>query len=156
MVSFVKLFLLFYKFFFLESLRKYPAVTDLSRVAERDYKIEGTDHTIKAGTKIFIPVFAIHHDPEYYPNPDKYDPERFTAAENKNRNPYTFLGFGEGPRNCIGLRFGVLQAKIGMALMLTNFKFEVCEKTEIPIKYDKAIFLLLVPSGGVHLKITKI
>ena len=138
-------------------MRKYPIVTDLSRVCSNDYTIEGTEHTIKAGTKVFIPVFAIHRDPEYYPNPDKYDPERFTPYETQKRNPYTFLGFGEGPRVCIGVRFGVLQAKIGMSLLLQNFKFEICEKTVVPMKYAANVFILLSPEGGeVFLKITKI
>lgn len=137
-------------------MRKYPVVTDLSRACEHDYKIEGTDHIIKAGTKVFIPVYAIHHDPEYYPEPETYDPERFSPSEKELRNPYTFLGFGEGPRNCIGLRFGILQAKIGLALLLQSFKINKCEKTEDPIQFCKKTFILLAPEGGVHLNIQKI
>ena len=128
----------------------------MSRVCEYDYKVEGTNHTIKAGTKIFIPVYAIHRDPEYYPNPEKFDPERFTKTETQKRNHYTFLGFGEGPRVCIGIRFGVLQAKIGVALLLQNFKIEACVKTESPIQFANNIFILLSSKDGIYLSIKRI
>lgn len=49
-----------------------------------------------------IPVFALHRDPEYYPNPDVFDPDRFTPENKKLRPPCTYLPFGDGPRNCIG------------------------------------------------------
>ena len=98
---------------------------------------------------------SIHHDPEYYPDPEKYDPERFSPDEIAKRNAYTFLSFGTGPRACIGLRFGMLQAKIGMALLLQNFKFDKCDKTVVPLKFLKHTFIL-TPDGGVYLKVTKI
>lgn len=104
---------------------------------------------------VFIPVMAIHHDPEFYPNPEKFDPERFTHDEVQKRNPYTFLPFGIGPRACIGLRFGQLQAKIGMALFLQSFKVEVSNKTVIPMQFEKHPFIL-TPNGGVFLQVTKI
>lgn len=52
--------------------------------------------------KIVIPVFAIHHDPAYYPDPYKFDPERFADNKIKTKNNYTFIPFGEGPRMCLG------------------------------------------------------
>ena len=72
-------------------MRKYPAVTDLSREAAADYKVDGTNYTIKKGTKVFIPVYAVHNDPEYYPNPEKFDPESFTSFEVQKRNPMLLL-----------------------------------------------------------------
>lgn len=139
----------------LESLRKYPPVTDINRIADTDYKVEGTNHIIEAGTLIIVPVMALQHDPEYYPSPEKYDPERFSPHEIAKRNAYNFLPFGTGPRACIGLRFGMLQAKIGMALMLQNFKFDKCDKTVEPMEFMKHTFIL-TPALGVYIKVTKI
>lgn len=98
---------------------------------------------------------SIQHDPEYYPDPEKFDPERFTPEEISKRNAYTFLSFGSGPRACIGLRFGMLQAKIGMALLLKNFKIDRCDKTIIPLEFLKHTFIL-TPAGGVFINIKKI
>lgn len=115
----------------IESLRKYPPVTNLTRRCNRDYPVEGTNFVIKKDQMLFVPAYAIQHDPDIYPNPSVFDPDRFTPEEQSKRSPYAFLSFGQGPRNCIGLRFGVLQAKIGLAMLLKNFKFEPCEKLVI-------------------------
>lgn len=93
-----------------------------------DYKVEGTPFTIRKGQMVFIPVYAIQNDPAIFSNPEKFDPDRFTAKEEAKRSPYVYLPFGQGPRNCVGLRFGLMQAKIGIAMLLNNFKFEPCSR----------------------------
>lgn len=86
----------------IETLRKHPAVPITPRKCNKDCKIPGTDFTIEAGTFIIISIQGIHHDPEYYPEPDKFDPERFSEENKAKRPPMTFLAFGDGPRICIG------------------------------------------------------
>lgn len=147
--------MIFYLHPFSEALRKYPTLTNINRVAENDYKVEGTNLTIKKGQMVIIPASAIHHDPEYYPDPKKFDPERFSPEETRKRNPYAFLGFGQGPRFCIGMRFGLLQSTVGLVNLLLNFKFERCPKSVVPIQFMKDTFVLAA-EGGVFLKITKI
>jgi cytochrome P450 family 6 len=85
-----------------ESLRKYPPIPGNLRKCTKDYTVPGTSMTISKGTSVQIFSYSLHRDPEYYPEPDKFDPERFTPENSKARNPFTYLPFGEGPRNCIG------------------------------------------------------
>ena len=68
------------------------------RKASNDYKVPNTDLVIPKDTMIFTPVYAIHHDEIYYPNPSIFDPERFNDENKKGRHPMTYLPFGEGPR----------------------------------------------------------
>lgn len=91
---------------------------------------------------VIIPVYAIHHDPEYYPNPERFDPDRFQCEEKKKRNSMAWLAFGEGPRNCLGLRFGMMQAQIGLITLLKDFEFSLGSKTDIPIIYKKGTIVL--------------
>lgn len=78
-----------------EALRKYPPAFILTRVSTKEFKIPGTAMIIPARTDININVLSIHRDPEYYPDPDKFDPLRFTPENVKNRKPFTFIPFGE-------------------------------------------------------------
>ena len=68
-----------------------------------DYQVPDSKVIIEKGKTVMISVYSIHHDPEYYPDPEKYDPDRFSQEEIDKRHPYSFLPFGAGPRNCIGI-----------------------------------------------------
>lgn len=139
-----------------ETLRKYPAGGVVTRVSERDYEYGDQKLKIPKGTRVLIPIYGIHHDPEYFPNPDEFDPNRFTSEEIEKRPSNTFMPFGDGPRNCVGIRFGKLQAKIGLVLLVKNFKFSICERTEPkPIKFN-ADGLVLFPAHGIWLNVKAI
>lgn len=80
----------------------YPALPTLNRECTEDYNIPDTDIVIEKGTRVMISILGLHHDSEYFSDPEKFDPERF-SEENKNGiRPYTYLPFGDGPRNCLG------------------------------------------------------
>ncbi|KAI4459126.1 cytochrome p450 [Holotrichia oblita] len=137
-----------------EALRKYPIVATLERIATKDYKIPGKDLVLKKGTKVMISLQGIHHDPEYYPNPEKFDPDRFTPVNKEKRHVCAYMPFGEGPRICIGLRFGIMQAKIGMAIMLKDYKYTLHPNNPDMKLSSKAP--LLAPTGDVLLNIEKV
>ncbi|XP_055549578.1 cytochrome P450 6a2-like [Wyeomyia smithii] len=138
-----------------ETLRKHPPVAILERNADKDYRVPGSDLIIPKGRKVMIPTYAMHHDPDHFPNPEHYDPERFSPAEVAKRDPYCFLPFGEGPRICIGMRFGQIQARVGLASLLRRFRFSVCDRTQIPVQYSRTNFIL-GPANGVWLNVEKL
>lgn len=89
-----------------ETLRLYSPVPFVTRTSAEDYKLPGEDMVIEKGTKVIIPIQAIHLDEELYENPNEFEPERFTEENKKNRHQYAHIPFGEGPRICIGNIFG--------------------------------------------------
>ncbi|KAL6421538.1 hypothetical protein ACFW04_014293 [Cataglyphis niger] len=133
-----------------ETMRKYPPVPVLNRVCTKELDLPTTNIRVTEGTLITIPVFGLHRDPAIYPHPDKFDPERFNADKIAARHPYAYLPFGEGPRICIGTRFGYMQTKIGLVSLLSKYKFKLHPRTPIPLTFDEAPIVLTV-KGGVHL-----
>ncbi|XP_037713842.1 probable cytochrome P450 6a21 [Drosophila subpulchrella] len=139
-----------------ETLRLYTVLPVLNRECLEDFVVpENPKYVIKKGMPILIPAGAMHRDERLYPNPDTFNPENFSPDRVKERDSIEWLPFGDGPRNCIGMRFGQMQARIGLALLLKDFKFSVCEKTTIPMKYDKEQFLISSESG-ITLKVERV
>lgn len=81
-----------------ESLRKNPPLPDNSRKCTKDYQIPGTDFWIREGEIVEFNLYSIHRDEEYFPDPLRFDPERFSEENVKKIKPFTYLPFGEGPR----------------------------------------------------------
>ncbi|KAH8399479.1 hypothetical protein KR215_011595, partial [Drosophila sulfurigaster] len=138
-----------------ETLRKYSIASILIRKTLEDFQVPGTSYVLEAGLPLVIPVDAIHHDPDIYPEPDKFDPDRFTPEAIEQRHSAAYLAFGAGPRNCIGLRFGEMQSLVGLAVLLQNFKFSPAKETEIPLQINKTSFFLQ-SRGGIVLNVEKI
>lgn len=102
---------------------------------------------MKIGDGILIPTFEIQNDPKYFANPEKFNPERF-SEENKDKiEPFTYLPFGDGPRNCIGSRFALLECKIVFFYILSSYRIEVGPKTESVIKMKKTSFNMTTENG---------
>lgn len=134
----------------LETLRKYAILPLLNRTCVKDYKIPGTDKIIEKGVEVFLPIMGLQTDEKYYEEPEKFKPERFTQ-ESSIKRPY--YPFGDGPRNCIGMRLGKMQTKVGIVLMLQKFKYELDDQLKKnEMKFDPKSFLLS-PLGGLRLKV---
>uniref|UniRef100_A0A0A1WXR6 Probable cytochrome P450 6a23 n=1 Tax=Zeugodacus cucurbitae TaxID=28588 RepID=A0A0A1WXR6_ZEUCU len=138
-----------------ETLRKYPVLPWVERVAKADYDTGDPHYLIEKNSRVLILSYGIHHDPEYYPDPEKFDPERFTEEEIQKRPACTWIPFGDGPRNCIGLRFGKMQALIGLALLIKHFRFSFALQTPAVLTYNKEN-VLLSAEHGIHLKVEQI
>ncbi|KAF5288520.1 hypothetical protein FQA39_LY15388 [Lamprigera yunnana] len=128
-----------------ESLRVNPAVNISDRMCQKSYTIEPVTPTEKPvrldkGTIIWIPIGAFHKDEKYFPNPKKFDPERFSAENKTNINLNAYMPFGIGPRRCIGSRFALLEMKTIIVEILKNFEIVPNSKTEIPLKSSTARF----------------
>uniref|UniRef100_A0A8D0G895 unspecific monooxygenase n=1 Tax=Sphenodon punctatus TaxID=8508 RepID=A0A8D0G895_SPHPU len=137
-----------------EILRMYPIGGRIERVSKKDVEINGV--TIPKGLVVMIPPSVLHRDPEYWPEPDEFRPERFSKENKETLNPYVYLPFGAGPRNCIGMRFALLTIKVAMVSLLQSFTFRPCKETEIPLKLSTTgltaptnpIILKLIPRGS--------
>nr|NP_001352549.1 cytochrome P450 6a13-like [Myzus persicae] len=134
-----------------ETLRKYPTLVALFRKASQTYQIPNDSLTIEKGQKIIIPVYAMHYDPKYYKDPEKFIPERFSTEEKAKRPNGIYLPFGDGPRMCIGKRFAEMEMKLAFVEILTKFEVFPCGKTEIPLKYSNKV-LTLMPKHGIWLR----
>ncbi|XP_011878425.1 PREDICTED: cytochrome P450 4C1-like [Vollenhovia emeryi] len=111
-----------------ESLRLYPSVPLIARTLSEDVKLHS--YLVPAGAVMHINIYDIHRDPNFWPNPEVFDPDRFLPERIQNRHPYSYLPFSAGPRNCIGQRFAMLELKAIIASLVYNFYLE-------PIDYLK-------------------
>ncbi|XP_067142451.1 cytochrome P450 3A8-like isoform X2 [Centruroides vittatus] len=119
-----------------ETLRYYSPVSKVIRMGHEDYHLEGTDIVVPKNMMIAIPIYAIHQDEEWFPNPKKFDPERF-LPENRNLiRPYTYFPFGLGPRSCLGMKFSQLEMKLCLANVFRHFRFRLCEESKLVMDFS--------------------
>jgi len=100
-------------------------------------------------------IQSIHHSSEYYPNPHKWDPERFMPENRDKLTPYTYLPFGIGPRNCVGMRFALMEAKTAVVHLVNKFLFRPTSNTQIPLKFKKFELILSVDAIKVGVELRK-
>uniref|UniRef100_A0A5F9CI33 Cytochrome P450 3A n=1 Tax=Oryctolagus cuniculus TaxID=9986 RepID=A0A5F9CI33_RABIT len=132
-----------------ETLRLYPIAGRLERVCKKDVDINGT--FIPKGTIVMMPSYALHRDPQHWTEPDEFRPERFSKKNKDNINPYIYHPFGAGPRNCLGMRFALMNIKLALVRLMQNFSFKLCKETQVPLKLGKQG--LLQPEKPIVLKV---
>ncbi|XP_010881640.2 thromboxane-A synthase isoform X1 [Esox lucius] len=134
-----------------ESLRLYPPGFRFARDVDNDCMVNG--QFIPKGATLEIPAGFLHYDPEYWPEPKKFNPERFTAEAKASRHPFVYLPFGAGPRSCVGMRLAQLEIKIALVHVFRRFNIVACTETKVPLELKS--HTTLGPKDGIYVKITK-
>nr|UZE89834.1 cytochrome P450 CYP4XH1 [Chrysoperla zastrowi sillemi] len=130
-----------------ESMRLFPIGPILGRDALEDIQLD-ENYTIPKGSGIALGIYYTHRDPEYWNEPDVFDPERFQPEELKTRDPYSYLPFSGGPRNCLGIKYAYMAMKILIATVIRHYKLstdlkldDLILKTELTLKLSNAFLL---------------
>ncbi|KAF7726609.1 hypothetical protein EC973_008573 [Apophysomyces ossiformis] len=105
-----------------ETLRMYSPVRSLTKYCQKDCVVPG-GYLIKEGTSVSINTYAMHHNEKVYPNPSRWDPDRWTPEEEQKRSRFAWLPFSNGPRACIGMALALQEAKTVLAMILHRFQF---------------------------------
>jgi len=133
-----------------EGLRLYQSVPIISRTLGEDLVVGG--NLIPAGTNAIMLPFLIHRDPEIFPDPDSFQPERFLQENISKRNPYSYVPFSAGPRNCIGQKFAMMEEKVLVSSVLRKYNLNSSVKaSEIPLLAE----VILRPKNGIHISLEK-
>jgi cytochrome P450 len=133
-----------------ETLRMNSAAWQTMRHAIDDDVIGG--HHIPAGSGIYINILTVHRHPEYWPDPDRFDPDRFLPAAIAERPRNSYLPFGLGPRNCIGKHFALTELHLVLVMILQRYTLRLPDGvTTIPMQP----MVTLRPKGGVHMHVTR-
>ncbi|PSN43028.1 Cytochrome P450 4V2 [Blattella germanica] len=128
-----------------------PTIKELNEMKYLERVIKESLHgmSLPAGLRICALAVLTHRDPEHFPDPDIFDPDRFLPENIASRHPYAYIPFSAGPRNCIGQKFALLEEKMMISHVLLNFKLEATRS--IPVGLPD---IVLRPENGVHMKIS--
>ncbi|GBP26428.1 Cytochrome P450 9e2 [Eumeta japonica] len=142
-----------------ESIRKWPPAPTIERESQKRYNL-GKPHSkatkdfyLEKGSQVVVPIWSIHHDPKYYTDPERFDPERFAEDKKCHIKPFTYMPFGVGPRNCIGSRFAITEVKAMVFNLLSHFELYPATKTRVPAELDPSNAFSMRMLGGHWIRI---
>ncbi|XP_034939877.1 cytochrome P450 9e2-like [Chelonus insularis] len=140
-----------------EVLRLYPISVMTDRMCTKEYELPpalpgSKPFVLRKGDSIMIPIWGLHKDPNYFPEPDKFSPDRFLDENQQNINSLTYIPFSVGPRMCIGNRFALLESKVLLVHLFRTCNVEPSEKMILPAQIDWTSMNLMV-KGGFWIKV---
>jgi cytochrome P450 len=131
-----------------EGLRLYPPFWMVDRMALSDDR--AGDVEIPRGSTVVVFVYGVHHSSRHWENPERFDPERFSKANEKLHTPFTWLPFGAGPRGCIGGNYAMLQIFMILSVLLKKYEFQLVPGQTI----EARPMVILRPRHGIRMNFT--
>jgi cytochrome P450 len=132
-----------------EALRLYPPFWMVDRMALSDDRVG--DLAIPRGSTVVVFVYGVHHSPQYWPNPESFDPERFSKANEKLHPAFAYLPFGAGPRGCIGGNYAMLQILMILSVLLRKYDLQLAPGQTI----EARPMVILRPKHGIRMTFTQ-
>jgi len=120
----------------METLRLYGPAALTMRACNEDYRLPGTDFTVRKNDMIFFPNEAFHKDPNQWSHPNTFNPDQWAPEERSKRSPHAFQAFGQGPRACLGMRFALLELKVAVAMLVRHLELLPGSTTIKPLQLD--------------------
>ncbi|KAF2879875.1 hypothetical protein ILUMI_26305 [Ignelater luminosus] len=119
-----------------ETMRIFPVAAGVARSVTKDVKLE--NYILPSGSTAVLLLFPLHRDPEIWPDPLRFDPDRFLPDESIKRHPYSWLPFSAGPRNCIGFKYGMMSMKALIATVIRKYEFSTTYKNveDVELQFD--------------------
>ena len=128
-----------------EALRLFPPFWMVDRMALADDR--AGDLEIPRGSTVVVFIYGAHHSPKHWENPESFDPERFTKANEKLQMPFTYLPFGAGPRGCIGGNYAMLQMLMILSVLLRKYDLRLAPDQTI----EARPMVILRPKHGIRM-----
>jgi len=135
-----------------ETMRLFPVGSNLLRVTTEDVVLDD-GRIVPKGAGLGIAILYLHRNPDYYPDPLKFDPDRWTPEEIAKRHPYSYLPFSQGTRVCIGVTFAYRLLKIISASLIRAYKFKSGFKRVEDVRLQQSV--VTMPVGGFKITIEK-
>jgi cytochrome P450 len=127
-----------------ESMRLRPPVGIMMRRISKDTELDG--YLLKQGRLVIFSIYNIHHHPDFWQQPEQFDPERFLSSENRR---FSFMPFGTGERICIGNHFALLESQLLLSMIIQHFDLQLLNTDEAEIE----MAVTLKPKGGIPVKL---